>query len=94
MSEQPNRYHVESQATLLDILDYMGQRPLEAHTIQTIAADLDLSRDAVNRALWNLENKGWVERNLSGIRLSPRLTQYSDRLRLNLIELSKTYLSI
>ena len=92
MSEQNGtrtycRYIDYRQQALLKVLDALGERPLDALTVEGLAGDLRLARGMVLRTLETAEKAGWVEQAPQGRwRLTPRVTRMSERLRLAMAE--------
>lgn len=95
MADQPD-YTNNSQQCLMAVVEYLSKNILFPQSLKQVTEVLekkDFSRDAIFRALWNLEAFGWVEQtNGGGYLLSPTLTKFSDRLRHQLVQFTQQYL--
>ena len=89
-SERP--YVNASQQILLSIVEFLGERPFDPATVAQLTERSGANRDQVFRALHNLQLAGWAEQTASSWRLSPRVTQLSERVRLALADLHRVYL--
>ena len=95
MSEQEqdtNSYISASQQRLLAVLAALADRPLESFDPASLARATGASYNAVFRDLKNLEAAGWAEQCLGGWRIAPKLTRFSEGLRLQIAALHHTYL--
>ena len=91
--EYDSKYTSASQQRLLTLLGYLAEHPLESFEASALAATLGESVNATWRDLKNLEAGGWAEQCATGWRVSPSLTRFSERLRLNIAALHHTYLA-
>ena len=86
-------YRNNSQQLLIEVVDALTLRPFEPVPLVDIVDRAGESRDAVFRACKNLELAGWAEQTGGrGWRLTPHLTGISERLRVALSDLHRTYL--
>ena len=88
-------YISASQQVLLRVIEALGATPLQPQSLNLLrrATGLtDASRDQVFRALKNLEWAGFAERTPGGWRLTPKVTQISERIRRAIHDLHHTYL--
>ena len=90
-------YVSSSQQTLLRVIDVLARQPLRgmamAEVFDLVNQHAVVSRDQVFRALRNLELAGWAEQERAGDwRLTPKLTFISERCRLAISDLHRTYL--
>ena len=90
---QGEKYRSDSQQTLLTVLDVLGGRPLEPIPLTELADVVGAHRDQVFRALKNAEMAGWAEQTPGGgWRLAPLVAQLSERVRVAIANLHRTYL--
>ena len=90
-----NKYISNAQQTLLTVLRSLGHQPLSPQSASDIAEAQKIPKDSVFRALKNLEEAGWAEQLPGGAwRLTPTLTQISERLRLQLAQMHQHYLDL
>ena len=81
-----------SQQTLLQVLEALGERPLEWQAQAALVERVGATRDQTHRALVNLEIAGWAEQAVGGWRLTPKLVRIAERTRLAIAEIHRTYL--
>ncbi len=93
MAAEPD-YTNSSQQCLIACVEVLSRSLLTPLTVADAAEALAdaYTPDQVRRALWNLEKGGWAVKAGGGYLLSPDLTRFSDRLRLQLIEFGRKYL--
>ena len=92
---QGEQYLSSSQQTLLRVLTVLGERPLDPLPLTELVGKVGASRDQASRACRNLEMAGWAEQTPGGgWRLTPLATQWSERVRLAIADLHRTYLSL
>ena len=85
-------YANQSQQLLIKLTETLAVDPLRAQSPAQLIELTGASRDQIYRALKNLELGGWAEASTDGWRLSPRVTQFSERLRCAIAELHHLYL--
>ena len=85
-------YTSTSQQRLLSVLEYLAATPFTAFRVDEIAKELGESRNAVFRDLKNLELAGFAENHGSAWRVSPKITRFSEAVRLTLADLHQKYL--
>ena len=87
------QYRSDGQQCLLTVLDVLGQRPLEPLPLTELVDAVGAKRDQVFRALKNAEMAGWVDQIPGGgWRLTPLATRWSERLRVVIADVHRTYL--
>ena len=87
-----NAYLSTSQQRLLRVLGHLAAHPLESFTVSALAEALGESKNAIFRDLQNLQAAVWVESRDGSWRISPTLTRFSERLRVDIAALHNTYL--
>lgn len=97
MSPDLERYRSGAMQTLLAVRRALHERPLRGKTVDELARELeaDASRDQVYRATANLALAGEAEQTGgrgSPWRLTPMAAQLSERYRLDIADLHRTYL--
>ncbi len=86
-------YWSRGQQTVLRVVGILGERPLEGVLLADVAERAGATRDQVFRALKNLELAGWAERGAGGgWRLRPEVTRLSERVRVAIADLHRSYL--
>ncbi len=86
-------YTNTSQQTLLGVLEALAARPFDGETLARLVDRVAASRDQCFRAAKNLELAGWAEQAPGGAwRLTPRAAQLSERVRLAIADLHRSYL--
>ena len=96
MSEQaaPTRepYLSTSQQTLLRVFEALAADPLTPRTVASLKGT-GASRDQIFRALQNLRLAGWAAQTADDAwRLTPRVTQLSEQVRLAIADTHRHYL--
>ena len=95
MSDQaPARepYESTSQQTLLRVFEALAADPLTPRTVASLKR-AGGSRDQIFRALHNLRIGGWAEQVADDAwRLTPRVTQLSEQVRLAIADTHRFYL--
>lgn len=91
---QGQQYRSDSQQTLLAVLDVLGERPLEPLPLADLVDRIGAKRDQVFRAVKNLQIAGWVDQTPGGWRLTPLATRWSERVRVVIADLHRTYLAL
>ena len=89
------QYRSESQQLLLGIVGLLASRPLTGLDLGDIVNSEECSRDQAYRALQNLSLAGWAEQTGGrggAWRLTPVATQISERMRVAIADLHRTYL--
>ena len=88
-----SQYHNASQQALMLIVEILAERPFHGALVADLVPMTGKSRDQVFRALNNLAIAGWAEQTPGGgWRLTPRITQLSERVRIAIADLHDTYL--
>ena len=85
-------YASRSQQLLMQVVECLAVEPLTPQSRARLAETTGASPDQVYRTLKNLELGGWVCVSSNGWRLSPRITQLAERLRLAIGSIHRTYL--
>lgn len=85
-------YTSEPQQALISLVEALARTWPQAQTIASLQQETGLSRDQVFRGLWNLQRGAWAEKLPQGWMLSPHVSQLSERLRLAIHTLHRTYL--
>ena len=92
------KYTSSSQQTLLSVVEVLACQPLRGMSLAEVLdgakhSSSAPSRDQIFRALKNLAEAGWAEQERSGDwRLTPKLAFVSERCRLAIGDLHRTYL--
>ena len=92
--EAKRDYRSANQQILLEVVEVLSRQPFEPTPLARLAKQVHASRDPVFRAVKNLELAGWAEQTPGGgWRLTPLITRISERTRLAIADLHRTYLS-
>ena len=86
-------YTNKSQQLLMQVIDILSDAPLRSASLADLVERTGAGRDQAFRAAKNLEIYGWAEMTVEGWRLTPRLTQLSERVRLDIALIHHTYLT-
>ena len=91
--EVGSRYLNHSQQTLLRVLGFLIERPVEDISTARLMEQVGLPRDQAFRAMENLRYAGWAERTPDGRhRLSPKITRLAECARVAIQQLYREHL--
>ena len=86
-------YESRSQQALLRVLEALSTHPLAGRSLDALTEQTAANRNAVYRALKNLEIAGWAEAAPGGgWRPTPKASFLSERVRVAIADLARTYL--